>query len=292
LALKILPIFSLAEAQSLVCANRNYPFALKLAAFIAIIHILGCSSDHRPHTLSRAERVLPFHRAWQHSAELTEIPFAPIASKKIQQCQRDIGLPIEVFQFADPSNYGARKQFASDGRQLPFEPTLIVLHETVMDESSTISLFKTPHPSDDQQVSYHLLVARDGSLIRIVPDGKRAFGAGKSHFGGYTIRSSPGSPGSINNIALHVSLVSPQGEANSSSHSGYTDDQYRSLAGQVLKWQMAYGIPISSVTTHQVVDRSHSRYDPRSFNWDVFDRYHLQAAEACGVRGLAYDDRK
>ena len=58
--------------------------------------------------------------------------------------------------------------------------------------------------------------------------------------------------------------------------------QYRSLAGQVLLWQGAHGIPLTRLTTHAAVDRSHSRYDPRSFRWDRFDLFYKEAAERCG----------
>jgi hypothetical protein len=30
------------------------------------------------------------------------------------------------------------------------------------------------------------------------------------------------------------------------------------------------------------VDRSHSRYDPRSFRWDRFDLHYQEAAARCG----------
>ena len=119
--------------------------------------------------------------------------------------------------------------------------------------------------------------------MRIVPDNKRAYGAGMSAFGDVTQRREPGRVGSINNIALHVSLVTPpDGRDDRGAHSGYTEAQYRSLAGQVLLWQARHGIPMTRVTTHAAVDRSRSRYDPRSFRWDRFDPLYQAAARACG----------
>ena len=94
--------------------------------------------------------------------------------------------------------------------------------------------------------------------------------------------------GSLNNVALHLSLETPpDGRGDGDAHSGYTAEQYRVAAGQVLLWQAAYGIPMSRLTTHQAVDRSHSRRDPRSFRWDRFDPAWRQAAERCGL--TAYD---
>ena len=67
----------------------------------------------------------------------------------------------------------------------------------------------------------------------------------------------------------------------SDGHSGYTPAQYRAAAAQVLLWQGRYGIPYSRLTTHAAVDRSRSRYDPRSFRWDRFEPAYRRAAQLC-----------
>ncbi len=202
-------------------------------------------------------------------------------------CKTKIGLGKEVPALADPSNYDSRLAVDELGRAIASSPKLIVLHETVLNEKETISLFKTQHLRDQDQASYHLLVSRDGSLLRVVPDSERAFGAGMSAFGDVTQRTKNGSVGSINNISLHISLVSPEdGRDDRAAHSGYTDLQYKSLAQQVLLWQAKYGIPLTRVTTHTAVDRSHSRYDPRSFRWDKFDIYYKDFAFKCSLEYL------
>lgn len=170
---------------------------------------------------------------------------------------------------ADPSNFGPRLAADWQGRPVRRSPALIVLHETVVDESSALALFQRPHSDDGQQVSYHVVIGRDGRRIRVVPDAQRAFGAGDSDLGGMAVQLKPGLQPSVNNIALHVSLVSPPDGADGErrSHSGYTEAQYRSLASQIAQWQALYGIQASLVVTHQEVDRSGSRHDPRSFDW-------------------------
>ena len=60
----------------------------------------------------------------------------------------------------------------------------MVLHETVGTASSAVNFFQTPHPNDDDQVSYHTLVGLDGTVYYLVPPDKRAFGAGDSVFVG------------------------------------------------------------------------------------------------------------
>lgn len=211
----------------------------------------------------------------------------PWSSKEVSSCALRIKVPAEEQQLADASNYGSRDSRDYLGRRLGSSPRLVVIHETVMGEKDTISMFKTNHPNDSDQVSYHMLVARDGRLIRVVPDENRAYGAGMSHFMGSTFRAKKDSAGSINNVTLHISLVSPSGFEQSDSHTGYTEAQYTSLAKQILEWQMQYGIPMSRVTTHYAVDRSHSRYDPRSFHWDKFDTVHSEITGICSVPQLA-----
>lgn len=133
-------------------------------------------------------------------------------------------------------------------------------------------------------MSYHILVGRDGRRVRIVPDQNRAYGSGMSTFGDLTLRDRPGSVGPINNIALHISLVTPpDGRGDAHGHSGYTDAQYQTIAEQVLLWQARFGIPITRLTTHAAVDCSRSRYDPRSFRWERFDPHYNHAVELCGL---------
>ena len=49
--------------------------------------------------------------------------------------------------------------------------------------ASAINTFQTPHPRDEDQVSYHTLIGLDGQVVDLV-DGplKRAYGAGFSAF--------------------------------------------------------------------------------------------------------------
>ena len=220
-------------------------------------------------------------------AVLSQAEIKPWRQSLVDSCSALSNLPSEQIEYADPTNYGNRDAQDFQGRIISSRPRFVVIHETVIGERDTLALFKTTHRYDADQASYHLIVARDGRLIRIVPDGNRAYGAGMSQFLSSTLRAKKNSAGSLNNIALHISLVSPFGFEDDDSHIGYTEAQYRSLAAQVLKWQMTDGIPMSRVTTHYAVDRSHSRYDPRSFYWDKFDKIHGQLTLLCGTFQLA-----
>jgi len=174
--------------------------------------------------------------------------------------------PRQVVQLADPSNYGDRYSTDANGRPVNNE-FIAVLHETVGSAQSALNLFQTYHPNDNDQVSYHTLIGRDGTVYYIVPPERRAYGAGNSVFNGpngaETVLTNPAFPSSVNNFAYHVSLETPSdGRGNGSSHSGYTQAQYESLA-----WLLSRSsIPDNRITTHRAVDRSGSRQDPRSFD--------------------------
>lgn len=197
-------------------------------------------------------------------------------------CGRLAPLAQEVQAPAASSNYARRVHRDAEGQPIPSSPALIVLHETVIDLPTTIGLFQSSHDNDAVQASYHVLIGRDGQRVRVVADADRAYGAGDSAFEGYTVRTTATNPPSINNIALHVSLESPaDGRGDQADHSGYTPGQYQALAAQVLRWQALYRIPNGRVTTHAAVDRSQTRKDPRSFDWDAFWASHALLSRRC-----------
>lgn len=178
--------------------------------------------------------------------------------------------PSYKIALAHPSNYGER--FATDINGVPVNnQAIIVLHETADSASSAINTFQTAHSDQDKQVSYHSLITLDGTIIYIVPPDKRAFGAGNSVFdgpnGSETVQTNPGLEPSVNNFAYHVSLETPpEGRNKEPYHIGYTDAQYYSLA-----WLIAQSsVPDERITTHRDVDRSGTRIDPRSFDFDKF----------------------
>jgi hypothetical protein len=179
--------------------------------------------------------------------------------------------PRQIVKWAYPTNYGVRLKQDIYGTLLR-NPLIVIIHETVGSADSAINLFQTPnYSSEGSQSSYHALISLDGTIIYTVPFEYRAFGAGNSVFmganGPETTQTSPRVPASVNNFAYHFSLETPaDGRNNGNSHSGYTVQQYRSLA-----WLVRYTkVPESRVTYHKAVDRSGSRKDPRSFDQNFF----------------------
>ena len=170
----------------------------------------------------------------------------------------------------DPTNFGKRFRRDAFGRAVDPTPRLVVLHETVYGMNSAIQTFRTPHPNDGDQVSYHALIGEDGQVIQLLDPSKRAFGAGNSAFNGQWVVTNPKVGGSVNNFALHVSLETPlDGENDNAGHSGYSSAQYDALAALLADWMGRYPITFETITTHRAVDLGGERADPRSFNWQA-----------------------
>jgi len=178
--------------------------------------------------------------------------------------------PRQAKALIHPTNYGERFTRDIYGKPLTNQ-YIVVLHETVGPVGATIRFFQTPHYKDEEQVSYHALITLDGTIVYLMPPGKRAFGAGSSVFNGplgrETVKTKLQLPPSVNNFAYHIALETPaDGNNNNSRHSGYTTNQYQSLAWLTDRTK----VPDSRITTHQAIDQSGERQDPRSFDFQKF----------------------
>jgi hypothetical protein len=179
--------------------------------------------------------------------------------------------PRREFAWANRNNFGDRLLRDPRRRLVAYAP-LIVLHETNYSADSALSWFSLSELSDEQQASYHAIIRRDGTVIQVVPTDKKAYGAADSAFrrGPHleTIYGRGGMP-SVNSFTYHISFETPlDGQNNAPTHSGYTPEQYRSLA-----WLVALTrVPNERITTHKAVDLSGERMDPRSFEPEVLLR--------------------
>jgi len=182
----------------------------------------------------------------------------------------------------DATNFGDRILRDAYDRPLDAAPRVVVLHETVYGMSSAINTFQTPHPRDEDQVSYHTLVGLDGQVVDLVDPLKRAYGAGYSAFLGEWAVTNSAMKGSVNNFALHVSLETPiDGEDMQSRHSGYTAQQYDSLALVLSDWLGRFDLPAAAITTHRHVDLGGERADPRSFDWSALQKRLAALGDLC-----------
>jgi len=173
----------------------------------------------------------------------------------------------------DSSNYGKRYRWDLYGRRIDPTPSVVILHETTDSYHSALYTFKDYHRKDEDQVSYHTLITLHGRIIDVVDPINRAYGAGNSAFLGEWVVTNPRFKGSVNNFALHVSLETPwDGRNGYLIHSGYSDNQYDSLALVLADWMDRFNIPPENITTHQHVDLAGERSDPRSFDWSNLQR--------------------
>jgi N-acetyl-anhydromuramyl-L-alanine amidase AmpD len=210
----------------------------------------------------------PAHPPWR--SPLTDACFAPDPglSQRLRDQYANLNRRVQRIGI-HPTNFSERQKQDAFGNRIDPKPRVVVLHETVYGLGSAINTFVTPHPEDDDQVSYHMLIGEDGRIIQALDPSKRAFGAGNSAFDGEWVITNPKAGGSINNFALHLSLETPlDGENNASGHSGYSQAQYDALALVLSHWMMNYNIPAENITTHRHVDLGGERADPRSFNWN------------------------
>ena len=209
----------------------------------------------------------PDHPPWQSPLRASCAPGDPAQRLRLQQLAERVQTSTARVQI-HPTNFGER--FHRDAYGNPVDPTpqLVVLHETVYGIGSAINTFVTPHPRDEDQVSYHSLIGGDGSVVQVLDPSKRAFGAGNSAFNGRWVVTNAKVGGSINNFALHISLETPlDGEDDGPAHSGYTSAQYDALAALLAGWMQRFPILASHITTHRSVDLGGERADPRSFRW-------------------------
>ena len=182
----------------------------------------------------------------------------------------------------DPTNFGERLTRDTDDRPLDASPRVVVLHETVYGMASAINTFQTPHPRDEDQVSYHTLIGLDGQVVDLVDPLKRAYGAGYSAFLGEWAVTNGTMQGSVNNFALHISLETPiDGEDLDPHHSGYSSRQYDSLALVLSDWLSSFDLPAAAITTHRHVDLDGERSDPRSFDWSALQRRLAALGDLC-----------
>ncbi len=174
---------------------------------------------------------------------------------------------------AHPSNFGNRLSHNSQGKPI-YYPLLVVLHETTSAASGAVNTVLTPHSQDKDQVSYHTIIRKDGSILYLVDPLKRAYGAGDSAFPGRdgleTVQTNKQLKSSVNNFAYHISLETPSdGYNDEPEHTGYSAAQYSSLA-----WLIAQcGVGENRITTHRAIDQAGERQDPRSFEMAWLQQY-------------------
>lgn len=142
----------------------------------------------------------------------------------------------------------------------------IVIHAT--GGTNSLDWLSTTSPAT-APVSIHRLVAKDGTIYKIVPDDVTAYHAGPSHVGPL-----PGDGQNVNNWSLGIEL-----ENRNDGRDLYPTAQLDSAAAQVVEWWGAYGL--LPIVAHAWIDAR--KHDPAGLDWQDF--YRRMWARLKAVRG-------
>lgn len=141
-------------------------------------------------------------------------------------------------------------------------PLLVVIHETVISAKKSMAF----HADPQYYASYHSLIELDGTINYLVPAEHKAFAAAISEFIDPITKEAEHINGSVDDFAYHIALETPiDGRDGISPHSGYTYEQYKSLA-----WLcVSTGVQDSRIVTHGEISIPPT-LEPRCFNIDYF----------------------
>lgn len=140
--------------------------------------------------------------------------------------------------------------------------SLIILHYTGM-ETAAAALDRLTDPSSE--VSAHYTIDEDGAIYRHVDEGKRAWHAGHSFWGGET---------DINSISVGIELVNPGHEWG---YRPFTGHQMRSLTSLCHDIMARHNIDAESVLAHSDIAPARKEDPGEFFPW------HDLASQGVGV---------
>ena len=137
-----------------------------------------------------------------------------------------------------------------DDRDQPI--SMVVLHYTGMaDAASAIDRLRDP----EARVSCHYLVAEDGQVVRMVPEEKRAWHAGRSYWRGIS---------GVNGASIGIELVNPGHEYG---YRPFPEPQMRSLLPLLADIVDRYDIPRANVVGHSDVAPARKQDPGELFDW-------------------------
>jgi N-acetylmuramoyl-L-alanine amidase len=130
--------------------------------------------------------------------------------------------------------------------------TILVLHYTGMaDAASAIERLSDPAA----KVSCHYLIAEDGQIVRMVPEEKRAWHAGKSHWRGID---------ALNSHSIGIEIVNPGHEIG---YRPFPDAQIDALIPLVSDILKRYGITRGNVVGHSDIAPARKQDPGELFPW-------------------------
>ena len=145
-----------------------------------------------------------------------------------------------------------------DERSLPI--SLIVLHYTGM-QTAEAAITRLCDP--EAKVSCHYLVAEDGTILRMVPEDRRAWHAGASHWRGIS---------DVNSASIGIEIVNPGHEFG---YRPFPDAQVAALVPLVSEIKDRYSITRGNVVGHSDVAPARKRDPGELFPWHSLARLRL-----------------
>lgn len=136
---------------------------------------------------------------------------------------------------------------------------LIVLHSTVGTDSRK---WLSTDPASN--VSVHRLIAKSGTVYKLVPDENIAQHVGFSR---------EGNDLNLNDLALGIEL-----ENLNNGVDPYPDIQLRMCCAQICEWWGKFGF--LPVVPHSLIDTA-GKTDPAGLNWTRFNQLLVEALQAC-----------
>jgi N-acetylmuramoyl-L-alanine amidase len=145
-----------------------------------------------------------------------------------------------------------------DERDLPI--SIIVLHYTGMqDAASAIAWLRNPVA----KVSCHYLVSEDGQVLRMVPEEKRAWHAGRSFWRGIQ---------DINSASIGIEIVNPGHEFG---YRPFSEEQIDALLPLVAGIKERYGITRGNVVGHSDIAPKRKQDPGELFPWHRLAKHRL-----------------
>lgn len=135
-------------------------------------------------------------------------------------------------------------------RQLPV--TMIVLHYTGMETAGAAIARLTDAAAE---VSAHYLIDEDGTVHRLVPEDKRAWHAGASHWRGIT---------DVNSASIGIELVNPGHEFG---YRNFTDAQIDALLPLLADIKQRHGITRGNIVGHSEIAPTRKQDPGELFPW-------------------------
>jgi N-acetyl-anhydromuramyl-L-alanine amidase AmpD len=102
--------------------------------------------------------------------------------------------------------------------------------------------------------SAHFMIARDGTVLDLVPLPHKAWHAGKSEWNGKKY---------CNNWMIGIEMVA-------TDNSGYTDEQYDALAGLTMELIDQYDINWDNITGHENIAPGRKKDPGELFDWERY----------------------